>query len=189
MEKERLYPEMPLMRKRKIAENVFNESKDHLPNDMMTVCQDDFKLCSLVGYKIVSAIYNVSSSGTEEKARFLKYLGLHDDRNPICRPLWAPVRYCGGNMEFGRVFAVNHCAFSSRDSIIGLKDTYSEFRILKGLRHIGCLGEWRLFKLDPSTTDDMTGMLYTGHEKNFTIEFAHFPHEGGHRIVFRWEDS
>lgn len=142
MGKEKLYPEMTLAEKKKAAEDIFNQFRDFLPFDMMDACKQDFKLCSLVGYKLATAIYAESPLGSEEKERFFRLLDISGDRNPICRPLWAPVRYCGGNMEFGRVFAVNHCAFSSRDSIIGLKDTYSEFRILKGLRHIGCLGEW-----------------------------------------------
>lgn len=54
MEREGLYPELPLMQKRRKAEEIFSECRE-----------------------------------------------------------WMSVRYCGGNMEFGRVFAVNHYAFFS----------------------------------------------------------------------------
>lgn len=38
------------------------------------------------------------------------------------------------------------------------------------------------------STDDMTGMLYSALEKDFTIEFAHFPHDGERLFVYRWGD-
>lgn len=97
-------------------------------------------------------------------------------------------------MSFGHVFSINICAFSSDDSIIGFRNSeyhlpQEYFKIIKGLRFVGTHENWTLFKLDVASTDDMTAMLYSALEKNFTIEFAHFPHEGGHRILFRWVDS
>lgn len=193
MKKNKLFAECSLESKRRIADEIFEECREFLPYNLMRACQDDFKLCSFVGYRIVAFIYATTSKEAEEKPRFKKYLDLYNDQSPIENPLWVPVRYCRGNMEFGRVFAINHCAFSSRDSIVGCRDSESPspqttFRIIKGLRHIGYHENWTLFKLDPTSTDDMTGMLYSPLEKDFTIEFAHFPHEGGYRVLFHWVD-
>lgn len=96
-------------------------------------------------------------------------------------------------MCFGRVFSINHCAFSSPDSIIGFRNAEYDgpqeyFKVLKGLKFIGTHKNWVLFKLDSSSTNDMTGMLYSPLEKDFTIEFAHFPHDGERQFVYRWED-
>lgn len=194
MKTEKLFAEYSLESKKKLVEEIFKDCNNFFLSDLMNRCQDDFKLCSLVGYKLVAAIYDPTFLNEDQKRVFMRFFNLHDDQSPIMGPLWVPVRYCGGNMAFGRVFAFNHCAFSSKDSIVGLRDrgidpSYPSFKILKGLRYIGHYNDWAMFKLDPSSTDDMTGMLYTLHEKNFTIEFAHFPHEGGHRTLFRWEDS
>lgn len=38
------------------------------------------------------------------------------------------------------------------------------------------------------STDDLTGLLYFALEKDFTIEFAHFSHDGERRFVYRWGD-
>ncbi|MGN0223366.1 MAG: hypothetical protein ACI4AM_05000 [Muribaculaceae bacterium] len=104
-----------------------------------------------------------------------------------------PIRYCGGNMCQGRWFSINHCAFSSPDSIIGFRNVeynapQDMFKIFKGLKFIGTHGNWTLFKLDKDSTDDMTGLFYSPLEKDFTIEFAHFPHDAGHRVLFHWVD-
>lgn len=150
--------------------------------DILFRCQNDFKLSSLVAYKIAVAVFKDNVPMTP----FAEELVDVDD-------LILPVHYCGGDMCFGRVFSINHCAFSSPDSIIGFRNSEYKgpqeyFKILKGLKLIGTHHNWVLFKLDRNSTDDMTGMLYSPLEKNFTIEFAHFPNNGERRFVYRWED-
>ena len=146
---------------------------------MNKVCQDDFKLCSLVVYWLtVNYLRDLNQEMYDVNKNWLKYL---------------PVKYCGGNMEFGRVFSINMCSFPSKDSIVGFRNKESEtpqihFKVLKGLDYIGTMENWTLFKLNPFSTDDMTAMLYSPLEKNFTIEFAHFPHDSYHRILYRWVD-
>lgn len=161
---------------------------------MTEYCQHDFKMCSMVAYKLVREFYD-SNSKMDKKLIASAWGGDDSLYHPLIGPNWLPVRYLGGNMCFGRVFAFNICAFSSKDSIIGMRDVkhskphYREgFRILKGLKYIGDYKEWNMFKFDLDSTDDMTAMLYTDHEKNFDIQFAHFPHEGGHRVLFYWID-
>ena len=193
MERKELFAEYSLEDKKRIAENIFKECMEFPSYNLMNKCQNDFKICSLVGYKLATYFYAETTLRTEEKTWVERYFCISNERSPIEEPLWAPVRYCGINIEFGRVFVLNHCAFSSRDSIVGFRDSESacaqtNFRILKGLRHIGYYENWTLFKLDASSTDDMTGMLYSPLEKNFTIEFAHFPHDEGYRVLFRWMD-
>lgn len=94
---------------------------------------------------------------------------------------------------YDRLFRINRCAFSSPDSVIGFGKFAPgfelPFKILKGLKFIGRSGGWTFFKLDPESTDDMTAMLLLPLEKNFEIEFAHFPHDGEKQIIFRWIDS
>lgn len=151
--------------------------------EIMERCQYDFKLASLVAYKIAVDLFkdNIPSTPFAEELKGVNRAIL-------------PVYYCGGDICLGRVFSINHCAFSSPDSIIGFRNSeygapQEYFKVLKGLRLIGTHHNWILFKLDRNSTDDMTGMLYSALEKNFTIEFAHFPHDGERRFVYRWEDS
>lgn len=193
MEKEKLIAEMTAEEKKREAEKIFqNFNKKYSPASMPEVCQSDFKMCSMVAYKLVRELYDLNSKMDKEliASTWGGFFG-----QPLMGPEWLPIRYIGGNMCFGRVFAFNICAFSSKDSIIGMRDVkhtqpyYPDgFRILKGLKYIGNYDEWNLFKLDPSSTDDMTAMLYTNHEKNFDLQFAHFPHEGGYRVLFYWVD-
>lgn len=170
--------------KKKKADEIYTEFTTPPPlfRNIIERCQGDFKLASLVAYKIVVGVFmgNIPYSPFAEE--------LEDIEKSIL-----PVHYCGGNMSFGRVFSINHCAFSSPDSIIGFRNSEDNqpqeyFKILKGLKLIGTHHNWVLFKLDRNSTDDMTGMLYSALEKNFTIEFAHFPHDGERRFVYRWED-
>lgn len=181
------WAEFSLEAKKEKATEIYTEltstSTFKIPmKEILLRCQFDFKLASLVAYKLaVECFKDFVPTG------------------PFAEELWdierqiLPVYYCGGNMCFGRVFSVNHCAFSSPDSIIGFRNAeYGKpqeyFKILKGLKLIGTHHNWVLFKLDRNSTDDMTGMLYSALEKNFTIEFAHFPHDGERRFVYRWED-
>lgn len=190
------YSEFSLEEKKKKAKKLFHDFAETYPcSQLMQACQEDFKLCSLVGYRLIAELYDEKNRihNPDTIASLLGWDKFYHDV-PICDPIWVPVRYCGGNMEFGRVFAINHCAFSSKDSIIGFGSSDAicppnGFKILKGLKHVGSYKGWILFKLDPTTTDDMTGMLYSTLEKNFTIEFAHFPHDASPRILFHWEDS
>ena len=182
------YPEclagLSVYEKNKKADELYrNYNKTFL--DIEDACQGDFKLCSLVAYKLIVEYFNDSVVKLHSRESIFRLLGR--------RPNWLPVRYCGGNMVFGRVFMINICSFSSSDSVIGFRNSETDkpqiyFKILKGLKHIGYVGNWTLFKLDPGSTDDMTAMLYSPLEKNFTIEFAHFPHEGERLILFHWED-
>lgn len=196
MKNEKLIAEMSAEEKRLKVEEIFNDfNKSYFPKDMPEYCQHDFKMCSMVAYKLVREFFDPDSKMDKELIASTwggdNFLGW-----PLKGSNWLPVRYLGGDMCFGRVFAFNICAFSSKDSIIGMRDVkhnqpyYCEgFRILKGLKYIGDYKEWNMFKLDPASTDDMTAMLYTNHEKNFDLQFAHFPHEGGYRVLFYWIDS
>lgn len=182
--------------KRQKAEGIFMDfNKKYFPKDMPEYCQHDFKMCSMVAYKLVKEFFD-SNSGMNKEAIASTWGGSNFWGWPLTGPVWLPIRYVGGNMCFGRVFAFNICAFSSKDSIIGMRDINHDhphpkeaFKILKGLKYIGDYKEWTMFKLDPASTDDMTAMLYTYHEKNFDLQFAHFPHEGGYRVLFYWIDS
>ncbi len=179
--------EYSLDEKKKIAYKIYSEFSTHSIfnpsfSDILQRCQCDFKLASFVAYKIAVDFYKDKGPGTP----FPKELA-NVDKSIL------PVYYCGGNICFGRLFSINHCAFSSPDSIIGFRNSEDErpqkyFKVLKGLKLIGAYHNWVLFKLDRNSTDDMTGMLYSALEKNFTIEFAHFPHDGERRFVFRWGD-
>lgn len=180
-----LFPEFDKTRKQQKADEIYNEYKkaDILPllaHNLQNECQHDFKLCSLVAYRVMAAYYKMSENTMFDEPKILN--------------LFKPIHYCGGDMSFGRVFSVNMCSFSSPDSIIGFRhpqwdepDTY--FKIIKGLKYMSTLRNWTLFKLDGKSTDDMTAMLYLPLEKNFTIEFAHFPHDADRRILLRWIDS
>lgn len=186
---DRDYPElcsdMTREQKRVAAERIFREEGDFCRNSICRIidaCQGDMRLSSMVAYLVAADIF------TEPKAQAYDYGVFDRGQAPVM-----PVSYCGGNMCFGRVFAVNHLAFSSPDSIVGFRNSECSepqeyFKISKGLRLVGTLRNWVLFKLDASTTDDHTGILYSPLEKNFTIEFAHFPHDAGRRILFRWLD-
>lgn len=196
MEKKKLIAEMSADEKREKAEEIFNNfNKTYFPADMPEACHQDFKMCSLVAYKLVRELFDTKSS-LDKNIIASTWGGEYFLGWPLKGPIWLPIRYLVGDMCFGRVFAMNICAFSSKDSIIGMRDTKHNyphpgraFRILKGLKYIGDYKEWTMFKLDPSSTDDMTAMLYTYHEKNFDLQFAHFPHEGGYRVLFYWVDS
>lgn len=209
MDYPKLIAELSLEEKRREAKSIFHEclnSDDYFYSYewIMKRCQHDFKTASLTAYLFASALYNeeisifdlLKNKGVKSKKEKLirMFEGGYDKQSPITAPYWAPVIYCGGNIEFGRVFSINHCAFSSHDSIIGFGNSESnyypceDFKILKGLKYVGVSGGWTLLKLDKVSTDDMTGMIYLPLEKNFMIEFAHFPHKGGKNVVFRWED-
>lgn len=168
----------PAFAKKKKAEELYS-----LYGPMaMGMCQEDFKIASLIAYKVAVDYFKNAKHDHPWPEQLWK-----------CNKFYLPVSYAGGNMSFGRVFIINHCAFSSPDSIIGFRnsenpDPQEDFKVLKGLRFIGTLRNWVLFKLDRILTDDMTGMLYSSLEKNFTIEFAHFPHDAERRIVYRWVD-
>ena len=180
-----LYSDRTVEQKKYIAERIFKDLDTPLPYDLQRIidmCQNDLKLCSLVAYKIAVKMFKDP-----------KYDAASSPLYFINNPAIMPVSYCGGNMSFGRVFAINHCAFSSPDSIVGFRNAeyrgpQEYFKISKGLKYVGTLDNWVLFKLDPRTTDDRTGILYSPLEKNFTIEFAHFPHDSGPRTIFRWLD-
>lgn len=171
--------------KKKKADEIYSElntpSLAPLRN-ILERCQSDFRLASLVAYRISVEYFKDN----------VPYTPFAEELSQIEASL-LPVRYCGGNICFGRVFSINHCAFPSADSIIGFRNSEYQgpqeyFKVLKGLKFIGCHHNWILFKLDRNSTDDMTGMLYSSLEKNFTIEFAHFPHDAERRFVYRWED-
>lgn len=201
--------ELSIDEKRAEAEAIFQDclNNDIFLHDYLWVLersQHDFKTASLAAYLFASAMFNENynfcdnlkpkgtTPGRDKIARLFDQ-PIYDEHRPIMAPYWAPVIYCGGNMVYGRVFSINHCAFSSHDSIIGFRNAehgypIEHYKILKGLKPAGVFDNWVLFKLDCNTTDDMTGMLYIPLEKNFTIEFAHFPHKGGKNIVFRWID-
>lgn len=151
-------------------------------HDFLEACQGDFKVASMAAYEIAVDIFDKGATagamtvfGCEPESMTSGWL-----------PLWAPARYCGGNMDFGRVFAVNHCALSSPDSIIGVTcDTgFVNCVALKGLSPLGRNGRWCMFKLDPSSTDDKTGMFYCGLEKDFEVKIAHFPNGSPRRVIF-----
>lgn len=183
------YPDCPaelsIEAKKQRADEIYEYLKTQLAipyQPILDYCQNDFRLASLVAYRLAVDFFkdNISHCAHPEELRRIE-------------PLLLPVNYCGGDICFGRVFSINHCAFPSPDSIIGFRNSETThpqeyFKILKGLKYIGCHNNWVFFKLDRSSTDDMTGMLYSPLEKNFTIEFAHFPHDGSRRFIYRWED-
>lgn len=181
------WAEYSLDGKKKKADEIYVELTSPSPfkisfKEILGRCQYDFKLASLVAYKLAVDLYK----DNVPKGPFIVEL-TDVDRSIL------PVYYCGGDMCFGRVFSINHCAFSSPDSIIGFRNSEYDkpqeyFKVLKGLKLIGTHHNWVLFKLDRETTDDMTGMLYSPLEKNFTVEFAHFPLDGEKRFVYRWEE-
>lgn len=174
-------PEKSREEKLIIAKEIYREyGITYLPKDLREVCQNDFKLCSLVVYNLVTDAY--------KECRIKTF-----DEYPSFWEEFLPVKYCGGNIEYGRVFSINMCSFRSSDSIIGFRNSDVSmpqiyFKILKGLKFIGTIRNWTLFKLDTQNSDDMTAMIYSPLEKNFTIEFAHFPHDGERKILFRWID-
>lgn len=175
--------EYSLEAKKKKAAEIYSQLTAPYSN-ILSWCQEDFKLASLVAYNIVVDYYNYKDN--------VPYAPRTKELQGIERSI-LPVYYCGGNICFGRVFSINHCAFSSPDSIIGFRNSeygapQQYFKVLKGLKLIGTHKNWVLFKLDRNSTDDMTGMLYSALEKNFTVEFAHFPHDAERKFVFRWED-
>lgn len=179
------WAEYSLDAKNRKAEEIYSELTTPIEftfRNILGRCQNDFKLASLVAYKIAVGFFkdNVSHRPVAEEFELIESSIL-------------PVHYGGGNMEFGRVFSINHCAFSSPDSIIGFRNSENDqpqrhFKVLKGLKFIGYHRNWTLFKLDKNSTDDMTGMLLSPLEKDFTIEFAHFPHNAERRFVYRWQD-
>lgn len=183
------YPELcsdlATAQKRAVAERIFREEGSFCRNSLGRIisdCQGDMRLSSMLAYLVAADIF----ADPEAQAFDFRVFDLS-------LPPLMPVSYCGGNMCFGRVFAVNHLAFSSPDSIVGFRNAECSmpqeyFKISKGLRLVGTLRNWVLLKLDAATTDDHTGILYSPLEKNFTVEFAHFPHDAERRILFCWED-
>ena len=186
----KLVAEMTIAEKRDVAEGIFQLIVDrHLGynNGLYDVCQGDFKTLSLLAYKLAVDAFDDHQPPKITNDDLQMLLKLPTSNISIGLPVFMPAKYCGGNMEFGRLFAVNLCAFSSPDSIVGLrvdKKYPNECRVVKGLKHLGVQGTWNLFKLDPASSDDMTAMLYSSLEKDFYVEIAHFPHDSARRIVY-----
>lgn len=178
--------EYSLEAKKKKATEIYEYLKSYKKEKIQFVnilerCQFDFKLASLVAYKLAVDTF----------LETVPILPVAENLAHVEKSI-LPVFYAG-SIGFSRVFSINHCAFSSPDSIIGFRDAEKKmpsnlFKILKGLKFIGTHDNWFLFKLDRDSTDDMTGMLATDLDKNFTVEFAHFPHHGERRVVYRWCD-
>lgn len=181
------------------AESIFASLGKRFPHEnLLSRCGYDFKTCSMVAYMLAAELYAAESGRAHAPEDIRNWLELSPDYDyhaPLIGPLFLPVRYCG-NIKWERIVAFNRCAFSSSDSIIGIKNADSNFplpcelyTVLKGLTKIEDIKGMTLFKLDPATTDDMTAMLALHLEKNFTLEIAHLPHDASPRILFRWEDS
>lgn len=187
--------------KRRMADEIYAEAVrtyrefglPYIPSRLERECQYDFRLCSLVAYRMVTDIF----AGADEWAGlspepWCLTLEYPYPSGPAGAPEWFPMQFAG-TIGYDRLFRINRCAFSSPDSVIGFGKFAPgfelPFKILKGLKFIGRSGGWTFFKLDPESTDDMTAMLLLPLEKNFEIEFAHFPHDGEKRIIFRWIDS
>lgn len=171
---------------------------DYLPHDLLRVCGYDFKTCSLAAYLLIAEIYSPHHGDDSRSPGDVKaFLGIsrdYDIQSPLTGPLYLPVSYCG-HIGWERIFRINRCAFSSSDSIIGIRDGDSGrfiapelIRPLKGLITEGYHDGWTLLKLDPDTTDDQTAMLALLLEKNFHLRFAHFPHNSSPVILLDWND-
>lgn len=198
----RLIPERSLTDKKAFAKRIAATlERDYLPFSFLRVCNYDFKTCSMAAYLPVKELYKSTDGNREREGEIIRYLGLisFDSDSPIVGPGYLPVRFCT-TVNYDLIFSINRCAFSSPDSIIGIKgigcvpsflngQKGALYRILKGMKFITIKDDWTFFKLDPETTDDMTAMIALQVEKNFEIEFAHFPHDSGPVTLFRWIDS
>ena len=185
--------------KEKIANEIFRTLEiDYLPYDLLRACGYDFRVCSRVAYMIAEDLFMPEHDRMHPREVLIHRLGLpdFDPQRPLSGPIYMPVRYAG-HIGWERIFVINRCAFPSSESLVGVRDSESRnpladslIRVMKGLKDTGlCYAGWKLYRLDPIATDDMTAMIALGLEKNFTLEFAHFSEGEKPKVLFRWEDS
>lgn len=190
---------LSLMKKRELAQKLFDELKDqcrYLPDDYVRMeCGYDFRTQSMLAYLMMADRYALPGKRVYSPGCVDRILGCNgDEYHPLTGPDFLPVRYCG-SIGYDRIFSVNRYALTSPDSIIGIRSRGASnpiekclYEILKGMSDCGTVNNWTLFKLDPLLTDDGTAMILLRLEKNFDLEFAHFPHDGSPVVLFRWID-
>lgn len=191
---------LSLMKKRELVRKLFDELKEqcrYLPdNYVRKECGYDFRTLSMFAYLMMADRYALPGERVYSPGYVDRILGCKGDEHaPLIGPDFLPVRY-SGSIGYDRIFSINRYAFTSPDSIFGIRAMNSSmpmdhclYDMLKGMSECGTLKNWNLFKLDPLKTDDGTAMILLRLEKNFDLEFAHFPHDGGPVVLFRWIDS
>lgn len=113
------FAEYSLEAKNKKAEEIYNSLIAPSPSyfkhsfaEIIGRCEHDFKLASLVAYK----------AAVDSFKEYVPKCPFANELKDVEKSI-LPVYYCGGDMCFGRVFSINHCAFSSPDSIIGFRNS------------------------------------------------------------------
>lgn len=189
---------MTSTQKEQVARELFRQLEiDYLPFDPLRVCGYDFRVCSLVAYMLATELFLPSSKRTHPIEAVEEWLNVKDFRetNPLTAPIYLPVRYAGP-IGYDRIFIINRCSFLSADALIGIRNSEcgssipdSLRKIIKGLKDTGlCYNNWSIYRLDPTSTDDMTAVLALRVEKNFSLEFAHFREATAPEVIFRWVD-
>ena len=93
-----------------------------------------------------------------------------------------PVKYRGFGSTLnnpdhrGHLFQINRYSFIDDAPIIGVlesPETDSAYPT-KGMREIGRNGIWRLFRLEPELSDDMTALMIKPEKGDVQMEFAYF---------------
>ena len=92
MKEEKLIAEMSVDEKKKKAEEIFQDfNKKYIPQGLPGYCQHDFKMCSLVAYKLVRELYD--PDGKLDKNLIASTWGSkYDVCLPLMEAIWLPIR-------------------------------------------------------------------------------------------------
>lgn len=135
----------------------------------------DVRMCSLIGYNLAVALFESGgASVAEQHPEILQLMNLDltltagrtvIDHSFVTSFLM-PVKYRGyghpvnSRDNLGHLFQVNLCSFPVDSMYIGYKDNHDgDLNVMKGLVSEGYNNGWRIYRLDPDTTDDMTAVF------------------------------
>lgn len=106
-----------------------------------------------------------------------------------------PVKYRGYGSTLnnpdarGHLFQINMLCFVDPAPLIGIlemPDTDTMYPT-KGMTEVGRNGMWRLFRLSPDLSDDMTALIVKPDTGDVKVEFAHFatPDDKSPEMIYR----
>ena len=164
----------------------------------------DIRFCSLLSYHISKLIFGASGSALASRvANITESMGyrLAEQRSGRLADTRAhanmsvPVKYRGYGSTLnnpdarGHLFQINMLCFVDRNPLIGvheMPDTDSIYPT-KGMKEAGRNGLWRLFRIDPELSDDMTALMVNPDSGDVKEEFAHFssPDDKAPAMIYR----